>query len=134
MQGDPRGARDISARERKVGLIDFANCSDRRRLIMQMLTIMCGAKIEEHVRVLLNNLAVKGYTVISDVGGIGQTGMVFGKGVWTDRSKLFLVALDNEHMAAVVTAVKELHGSLLQERHGLEVALKVFLVPCELIV
>lgn len=101
---------------------------------MQMLTIMCGAKIEEQVRVLLNSLAVKGYTVISDVGGIGQTGMVFGKGVWTDRSKLFLIALDDEHMAPLVNAVKELHVRLVQERHGIEVALKAFLVPCELIV
>ena len=101
---------------------------------MQMLTIMCGATIEEQVRVLLNNLAVKGYTVMSDVGGIGQTGMVFGKGVWTDRSKLFLIALDNEHMAPLVNAVKEVHVRLVQEHHGLEVPLKVFLLPCELIV
>ena len=101
---------------------------------MQMLTIMCGAKIDEQVRLLLNSLAVKGYTVMSDVGGIGQTGTVFGKGVWTDRSKLFLIALDDEHMAPLVNAVRELHVRLVQERHGLEVPLKAFLLPCELIV
>ena len=54
---------------------------------MQMITIMCGARIDEQVRLLLNKLAVKGYTVMSDVGGIGLTGMVYGKGVWTDRGK-----------------------------------------------
>ncbi len=101
---------------------------------MQMLTIMCGARSDEEVRVLLNNLAVKGYTVISDVGGSGQTGTVFGKGVWTDRSKLYLIALNDEHMAPLVNAVKELNVRLVQERHGLEVPLKVFLQPCKLIV
>ena len=101
---------------------------------MQMLTIMCGARIDEAVRLLLNNLAVKGYTVMSDVGGIGQTGMVYGKGVWTDRSKLFLIALDNDHMTPLVNAIRELHLRLVHERHGLEVPLKVFMLPCELIV
>ncbi len=101
---------------------------------MQMLTIISGAKIEEQVRLLLDNLAVKGYTIISDVGGSGQTGTVFGKGLWTDRSKLFLIALEDEQMAALVNAVRELHAKLVQERHGLAVPLKVLLQPCELIV
>ena len=101
---------------------------------MQMLTIMCGARIDEHVRLLLNIHAIKGYTVISDVGGIGQTGTVFGKGVWADRSKLFLIALGNEHMAPLVNAVRELHARMVQEHHGLELPLKAFLLPCELIV
>ena len=101
---------------------------------MQMLTIMCGARIDEQLRMLLDNLAVQGYTFVSDVGGSGQTGMVYGKGVWTDRSRLYLIALDNEHMALLVNAVKELHVRLVQERHGLEAPLKVLLQPCELIV
>ncbi|WP_447987372.1 hypothetical protein [Nitrospira sp. Nam74] len=41
---------------------------------MQMLTIMCGARIEEQVRLLLNTLGVKGYTVMSDVGGSAKPG------------------------------------------------------------
>ncbi|WP_447600053.1 P-II family nitrogen regulator [Nitrospira sp. Nam80] len=99
---------------------------------MQMLTIVCGPRIEEQVRMLLNTLAVTGYTVISDVGGSGQTGMVFGKGLWADRSKLYLIALDDEHMASLVNAVKELHDRQVQEHR--EFVLKAFLQPCEVIV
>ena len=101
---------------------------------MQMLVIVCGPRIDEGVRALLHTLDVKGYTVISDVGGIGKTGMVYGKGLWTDRSKLYLIALDDEHMAPVVNAVKEFHARLVHDRHGQHVPLKAFLQPCELIV
>jgi hypothetical protein len=44
---------------------------------------------------------------------------------------LFLVALDNDQMATLVTAVKQLHAELVTENSGHEVALKVFLQPCE---
>lgn len=101
---------------------------------MKMLTIVCGEKIEDEILMLFGDLAIQGYTVVSDVGGSGQTGVVPGKGAWTDRNKLYLIALDDEHMAPLLKAVRELHVRLVQEHHGLEVPLKVFVHPCELIV
>ena len=101
---------------------------------MKMLTIVCGERIEDEVLLLLESVAVKGYTVLSDVGGSGETGIVSGKGLWTDRNKLYLIALDDEHAAPLVKGVKELHVKLVQDNHGHEVPLKVFLQPCELIV
>jgi hypothetical protein len=102
--------------------------------IMKMLTIVCGERVDDEVRVLFNDLALKSYTVISHVGGSGQTGVVSGTGGWTDRNKLYLIALDEQHMTLLVNAVRELHVRLVQEHSGLEVPLKVFLQPCELIV
>lgn len=101
---------------------------------MKMLTIVCGEKIEDEMLLLFDSVTVKGYTVLSDVGGSGETGIVSGKGAWTDRNKLYLIALDDEHMASLVNAVRELHVKLVQEHHGVEVPLKVFLQACELIV
>ena len=101
---------------------------------MKMLTIVCGEKIEDEILLLFESVTVKGYTVLSDVGGSGETGIVTGKGSWTDRNKLYLIALDDEHMASLVNAVNELHVKLVQEHHGVEVPLKVFLQSCELIV
>jgi hypothetical protein len=46
---------------------------------------------------------------------------------------LFLVALDNDQMATLMTAVKQLHAELVTENYGHEVALKMFLQPCEVI-
>ena len=101
---------------------------------MKMFTIVVGERIEDEVLLLFNDLEIKGYTVISDVGGSGQTGIVSGIGRWTDLNKLYLVALDDDHMAPLVNAVRKLHDRLVQDHHGLEVPLKVFVQPCELIV
>jgi hypothetical protein len=44
---------------------------------------------------------------------------------------LFLVALDNDRMAILVTTVKQLRAGLVTDQSGHEVALKLFLQPCE---
>ena len=100
---------------------------------MQMLTIVCREKFDDDVLVLFSELGIKGYTVMSGAGGSGETGAVPGKHGWTDRNMLFLVVLDDAQMAALVIAVKELHVRLVAEHTGLEVLLKAFLQPCEVI-
>jgi hypothetical protein len=100
---------------------------------MKMLTIICREKFKEKVLVLFATRGIKGYTVISGAGGGGATGTVSGTHGWTDRNNLFLAALDNDQMATRVTTVKELHAKLVTEHSGNEVALKVFLQPCEVI-
>jgi Nitrogen regulatory protein P-II len=102
---------------------------------MKMLTLVCGEKIEDEVLGLFNELEIKGYSVISGVEGRGQTGIVSGAGGWwIDRNKLYLVALDDDHMAPLVNAVREMYARLIQAHYGHEVPLKVFVQPCELIV
>ena len=46
---------------------------------------------------------------------------------------LFLVALNDDQVAPLVTAMKELRVRLMEENFGLEVPLKAFLQPCELV-
>ena len=46
---------------------------------------------------------------------------------------LFLVALNDDQVAPLVTAMKELHVRLMEEHFGIEVPLKAFLQPCELV-
>jgi hypothetical protein len=101
---------------------------------MKMLTLVCGEKIEEEIVVLLAEFDVKGYTILSQVAGSGKTGMVSGTGGWTDRNKLYLIGLDDAHMARLLTGVRELHGKFLDARHGHEVPLKAFVQTCELVV
>ncbi len=100
---------------------------------MKMLTLICREGIEDEIQVMLTDLKVEGFTVISGVLGSGQTGTVTGK-AWTDRNTLYLIALDDAHMGPLVNAVREVHTRLVQENDGREVPLKVFLQPCDLIV
>ena len=66
---------------------------------MKMLTIICREEFEDFVRLVLNDLEIKGYTVMSGTSGSGETGAVSGKHGWTDRNTLFMVILDDAQMA-----------------------------------
>ena len=100
---------------------------------MKMLTIICREKFKEEVLDIFANQGIKGYTVIPGAGGGGVTGTVPAIHGWTEHNMLFLVALDNDQMATLVTAVKQLNARLVTDNSGREVALKMFLQPCEVI-
>ena len=100
---------------------------------MKMLTLVCREDLEDYIRLLFNDLEIKGYTVITGAGGSGETGVVSGRHEWTDRNTLFIVTLDDVRMAALANALKGLHARLIEEQPGLEVPLKAFLQPCEAI-
>ena len=100
---------------------------------MKMLTLICTEGIEDEILVMLGDLNITGYTVVSGVAGSGVTGTVTGK-AWTDRNTLYMIALDDAQMVPLVNAVRELHATLVQEHGGHEVRFKAFVHPCDLIV
>ncbi len=100
---------------------------------MKMLTLVCRENLEDYIRLLFTDLEIKGYTVITGAGGSGETGAVSGRHEWTDRNTLYLVTLDDARMTTLVNALKGLHARLIEEQQGLEVPLKAFLQPCEVI-
>jgi hypothetical protein len=101
---------------------------------MKMLTLVCGERIEDEVLLLFNDLQIAGYTVVSNVGGSGQTGSVSGTGGWKDRSKMYFIALEDGRAIPIANAMRDLHVRLIQDYHGHEVPLKVFIQPCEVVV
>jgi nitrogen regulatory protein PII len=101
---------------------------------MKMLTIVCREQFEDEVLGVFRTLGIKGYTVVHGVGGSGETGAVSVTHTSFDRNKLLLVALDDDRMATLVEAVKQLQASLVQEHLGHPVPFKAFLQPCEPIV
>jgi hypothetical protein len=104
---------------------------EKGRIDMKMLTIVCSEKLEDEVLLLFKDLGIKGYTVMSGAGGSGETGAVSAKFSWTKRNMIFLVVLDDAQMTRLLTAVKALHARIVEEQYGLEVPLKLFLQPCE---
>ena len=100
---------------------------------MKMLTIVCREPFEDEVLSMFSTLGVKGYTVVHGVGGSGKTGAVSVTHTSFDGNKLFLVALDDDRMATLVQAVKQLQARLVEEQAGHPVPFKAFLQPCELI-
>ena len=99
---------------------------------MKMLTIICRNTLEADVRRLLSDLKVAGYTVTSGLGGKGQTGSV-SEHNWIERNMSFMTALEDQKVAVLADAVKQLYLKLLEANQGEEVPLKVFVQPCEII-
>ena len=81
---------------------------------MKMLTIVCREKFEDEVLVIFSGLKISGYTVVHGVGGSGETGAVSVTHASHDRNKLILVALDDDRMAVLVKAVKEVQARLVR--------------------
>ena len=102
---------------------------------MKMLNIVCGEKLEDEILAMFKDLGIRGYTVISGVGGSGQTGTVSGTGGRADRNTLFMAALEDDHihMTQVMNAVRAIHTRHGHGDRGLETPLKAFLQPCEVI-
>jgi nitrogen regulatory protein PII len=99
---------------------------------MRMITIICREKLEREVVQLLNTLGVQGYTTMSGLGGKGLSGAVSEHG-WIERNMKFVVVLGEEQATSLASAVKQLYAKLLEQQSGEKVPLRVFSVPCDLI-
>jgi hypothetical protein len=105
---------------------------------MKMLHIVCGKRFEEEIVALFQKMDIKGYTVISGVGGSGVTGIVPSSNPLTnhDTNTLFMVALGYEStfLPQIVAGLKEIRAKHVQGNPDREIPLKVFLQPCEIII
>lgn len=101
--------------------------------MMKMITIICRETLEREVLQVLNRQGVSGYTVMSGLGGKGVTGVVSEHGL-IERNVGFLVVLDEAPATALTNAVKHLYVTLLERYGGEEVPLKVFMLPCDVII
>jgi PII-like signaling protein len=105
---------------------------------MKLLHIVCGKRFEGEIVGLFKELGIKGYTVISGVGGSGVTGTVPTSNSVTnpDTNTLFMVALGYEaaFLPRIVAALKELRANHIQGHDDREIPLKVFLQPCDIII
>lgn len=105
---------------------------------MKMLHIVCGKRFEGEIVALFKELGIKGYTVISGVGGSGVTGTVPASNSLTNHgtNTLFMVALGYEaaFLPQIVAALKELRAKHIQGHDDREIPLKVFLQPCEIVI
>ena len=92
-----------------------------------MLTIVCREQFEDEVLNVFTTLGITGYTVIHGVGGSGETGAVSVTHTQGGRNKMLLVALDDDRMATLVEAVREVQSRLVKEHLGHPVPFKAFL-------
>ncbi len=104
---------------------------------MKMLHVVCGKGFEEEIIALFRDFGLRGYTMISGVGGGGVTGTVSPSDISanTDTNTLFMVALDFEstYLPQILDGLREVRAKYTHGHHDREIPLKVFLQPCEII-
>jgi nitrogen regulatory protein PII len=101
---------------------------------MIMLMIIMKESLEEEVRELLRNHNVTGFTEVREVTGQGEAGATFHSLSWPGFNDLILAAMPELDAKQLIDALVKFRDSAAEKQHGAKVPLRVFSVPCTLVV
>lgn len=101
---------------------------------MNMLMIILKESLEEEVRALLRTQGVIGFTEMHEITGQGEAGATLNSLHWPGFNNLILAALPESDAKRVIDALAEFRDGLAVKQHGAKIPLRVFSLPCELVV
>jgi nitrogen regulatory protein PII len=101
---------------------------------MKMLLIVFRESLEEEILGLLKELGVKAFTEVHEVAGSGETGSALHSFTWPGVNSMILAALPEDHLKRVVEGLKAFRDQRVKQQHGAKIPLRVFVLPCELVV
>ena len=101
---------------------------------MRMLMIVYKDSLEDDVRGLLSAHHVVAFTEMHDVSGMGETGPAFHSMSWPGINNMILVALPEAQANELAAALKAYRDGRAQKRGGEKTPLRVFAMPCELLI
>jgi hypothetical protein len=99
-----------------------------------MLMIVFRESIEEDIRELLRNYHVKAFTEMHDVTGTGEAGAAFHSLSWPAYNNMILAAVSELEADTVIAGLKAFRDSQIKKQGGAKIPLRVFAMPCELLV
>ncbi len=101
---------------------------------MKMLMIILKESLEEDVRALLRKEGVAAFTELKEVTGRGEAGSTLHSLPWPGYNNLILTALSEMEATRVIAALTGFRDGLAEKQHGAKIPLRVFALPCELVV
>ena len=101
---------------------------------MKMLMIVFKESLEEEIRGLLKKHHVRAFTEMHDVTGMGEAGAAFHSLSWPGLNNMILAALPEPEAQTVVAALKGFRDDQIKRQSGARIALRVFVLPCEMVV
>ena len=101
---------------------------------MKMIMIVFRESLEEDIRGLLSMNQVEAFTEMVDVVGKGEAGPAFHSLSWPGLNNMILVALPEVQADRVVAALKKFHDQQVRNERGTKIPMRVFTLPCELVV
>jgi hypothetical protein len=101
---------------------------------MKMLMIVFRESLEEDIRELLGKHHVRAFTEMHDVTGMGEAGAAFHSLSWPGLNNMILASLPEPDADQVIAALKGFRDRQIQKQGGAKIPLRVFSLPCELVV
>lgn len=101
---------------------------------MKMLLIVFRESLEEEIHGLLHTHHVNAFTELHKVTGTGETGTAFHSFTWPGVNSMILTALPDDEADRVVEGFKVFRDERRHGQHGANIPLRVFVLPCALVV
>jgi hypothetical protein len=101
---------------------------------MNMLMIFFRVSLEEDILGLLSKHHVRAFTEMHEVTGMGEAGAAFHSLSWPGLNNMILAALPEPEADKVVAALKDSATARSRNEGGAKIPLRVFALPCELLV
>lgn len=98
---------------------------------MQMLMLTFRQSLEEAVQDILKDLNVKGFTQMSRVSGMGQTGAVPREFSSPGLNAMLFAAMEDDQIRAAVDRFRAFCEEHMKRQSGAKVPLRAFVIPCE---
>jgi hypothetical protein len=98
-----------------------------------MLMIVYRESIEEDIRGVLSKHEVRAFTEMHDVTGTGEAGAAFHSLSWPAYNNMILAALPEPQADTVVAGLKAFRDQQVEKQGGAKIPLRVFSLPCELV-
>lgn len=101
---------------------------------MKMLMIIFRQSLEEDIMKLLRELGIKAFTELPSVIGAGDAGAAFHTFISPQANSIVLTALTEDHASRVINRLHAYRDQLIEQQHGACIPLRVFALPCDLVV
>ena len=101
---------------------------------MNMLMIVFRESLEGDIKGMLSKHHVRAFTAMHDVTGMGEAGAAFHSLSWPGLNNMILVALPEPEADKVVAELKGFRDRQIAKQGGAKIPLRVFALPCELVV
>ena len=101
---------------------------------MKMLMIIFKESLEDDIRDLLKQNEVKAFTEMHDLTGIGEASATLHSLSWPGFNNMILAALPGPEADKIIAVLQGFRDRLIQKQGGAKIPLRVFSLPCELVV
>ena len=101
---------------------------------MKMLMLIFKESLEEEVKAVLARHQVKAFTEMHELTGMGEGGATLHSLSWPGFNNMVLAAMPDSEADKVIGALKKYRDGLAAKQGNDRIPLRVFALPCELVV